>query len=383
MNILVINCGSSSIKYQLFCMETKQALANGTAERIGSREAFIVYKKGNRSYKLESELTDYFLAIEKISELLLNPESGVIKHKDEIVAVGHRVVHGGEEFKNSVVIDKYVLKRIKFYSKLAPLHNPPAYNGIKAAMRIFPKIKQVAVFDTAFHQTMPQEAFVYGLPFDLYKKYSIRRYGFHGTSHRYVSDEAAKILKKPLDSLKLITCHLGNGCSISAVKYGSSVDTSMGFTPLEGLIMGTRCGDIDPALIGYLMREEKMTIHQMEELLNRKSGLLGISGKSNDMRDLLVLAQKGNKRAALAIDVFIYRVKKYIGAYIAVMNGVDAIVLTAGIGENVLMIKERLEQELNNVLSHKTKILLIHTDEEKLIALDTFDLINGVISSSK
>ena len=377
MNILVVNCGSSSIKYQLFCMEKQISLLSGIAEKIGSSDSFIVHNKANKSYKVKIALNDYFSGIEKIAQLITDPKWGAIQDKSQIYAIGHRVVHGGEEFRSSVLIDKHVMERIKFYSKLAPLHNPPAYNGIKATKKLFSDTKQVAVFDTAFHQTMPEEAYLYGLPYKLYKKYCIRRYGFHGTSHRYVAQAAAKELKKPLSKLKLITCHLGNGCSIAAIKGGKSVDTSMGFTPLEGLIMGTRCGDIDPALVGYIMEKEKLNIEQVNELMNRKSGLLGISGISNDMRDLLSFAKEGNKRARLAIDVFIYRVKKYIGSYIAAMNGADAVILTAGIGENMSVIEKRLRKELSNVIGSKIKLLTIHTEEERLIAMDTWELIRN------
>ncbi|MFH2138968.1 MAG: acetate kinase [Candidatus Omnitrophota bacterium] len=377
MNILIINCGSSSIKYQLFCMETKCPLLNGIVEKVGESNAYIEHHKDGQEYKSKIKDCTYFTAVNKIAELLVDETWGAMKHEDQIGAIGHRVVHGGEEFTSSVVIDNHVMKRIKFYSRLAPLHNPPAYNGIRATMKIFPHVKQVAVFDTAFHQTMPQEAYMYGLPYELYKKYHIRRYGFHGTSHRFVAAAAAEELKKPLSNLKIITCHLGNGCSIAAVENGRSVETSMGFTPLEGLIMGTRCGDIDPALVGYLMEKEKITIEKVTALMNRKSGLLGLSGISNDMRDLLQEAGKGNERAKLAIDVFIYRIKKYIGSYIAVMNGADAIVFTAGIGEHVPMIKNKIKKELSNILGKKTKVLTIHTDEERLIALDTYDLVKG------
>lgn len=375
MNILVVNCGSSSIKYQLFCMETQRSLVHGMAEKIGNASSLIVHHKGKNTYKSKVYFSDHFAAIEKIDALLRDSKWGAISSKTDICAIGHRVVHGGEEFKASVIIDKDVLSRIKFYSKLAPLHNPPAYNGIKATMKHFPGVKQVAVFDTAFHQTMPEEAYMYGLPYKLYEKYCIRRYGFHGTSHRYVAQTAAKELKKPLSKLKLITCHLGNGCSIAAVKHGRSIDTSMGFTPLEGLIMGTRCGDIDPALIGYIMEKEKLGIEAVGAMMNRKSGLLGISGLSNDMRDLLQFAKEGNKRAKLAIDVFIYKVKKYIGSYIAAMNGADAVILTAGIGENVSILEKRLRKELSNVLGKQIKMLTIHTEEERLIAMDTLELI--------
>ncbi|MBU4305343.1 MAG: acetate kinase [Candidatus Omnitrophica bacterium] len=383
MNILVVNCGSSSIKYQLFQMGKAVSLVSGIAEKIGMDDSYIVHQKDKNTHKIKLALPDYFSAIEKIAGLLTDAQWGALSDKREINAIGHRVVHGGEEFKSSVVIDEKVLDRIKFYSKLAPLHNPPAYNGIKATMKIFPQSRQVAVFDTAFHQTMPEYAFMYGLPYKLYTKYCIRRYGFHGTSHRYVAGAAAEILGKPLQKLKLITCHLGNGCSITAVEYGKSVDTSMGFTPLEGLLMGTRCGDIDPALVGYIAEKEKLTIKQVTELMNRKSGLLGLSGVSNDMRDLMRCAEEGNARAQLAIDVFVYRVKKYIGAYIAAMNGADAIILTAGIGENVVVFKKRLTKELSNVLRDEIKILTIHTEEERLIAIDTFEIVKDADEGSR
>ncbi|MCM8812610.1 MAG: acetate kinase [Candidatus Omnitrophica bacterium] len=377
MNILTFNCGSSSIKYQLFRRETGEALVKGIAEKIGTSESYLNHEKQGKKHRQDVALPDYYSAIEMIVRLLTDPQWGAVRDKTEIAAIGHRVVHGGEEFTVSVLIDAHVLQRIQYYAKLAPLHNPPAYNGIKAARKLFPGVPQVAVFDTAFHQGMPEEAFLYGLPYDLYRKYCIRRYGFHGTSHRYVAEAAAKALKKPLRSLKLITCHLGNGCSISAVKHGRSVDTSMGFTPLEGLMMGTRSGDVDPALISYLMEREKRSVQEVMEVLNRKSGLFGVSGISNDMRDLLARAEKGHKRARLAIDMFIYRVKKYIGAYLAVLNGVDAVVLTAGIGENTPLIKSRLQQELSNVLGKRVKILTLHTDEERLIAEDTYAVIKA------
>ncbi|MBU0634399.1 MAG: acetate kinase [Candidatus Omnitrophica bacterium] len=375
MNILIINCGSSSVKYQLFCMRKMSVLARGIAEKIGCRDSYISYQKANASIRVKVYFKDYFTAISKIVDLLVHPQKGALKSKTEINAIGHRVVHGAEEFKSSLVINKYALERIKYYGRLAPLHNPPAYNGIRAALKIFPRIKQVAVFDTAFHQTMPEEAFMYGLPYAFYKKYGIRRYGFHGTSHRYVAQQAAKILRRPLNKLKLISCHLGNGCSIAAIKFGRSIDTSMGFTPLEGLLMGTRCGDIDPALVGYIMEKGQYSIEDVNAIMNRKSGLLGLSGISNDMRDLLAQRRKGNKKAKLAIDVFIYRVIKYIGAYLAALNGADAIILTAGIGENVALIRQRIKKRLGNILGRNFKMLVIPTDEERLIALDTFKLV--------
>ncbi len=377
MNILIINCGSSSVKYQLFCMEKAESLLHGIAEKIGTSDSCITHHKADKVFKTRENLPDYLTAIEKISLLITHPKWGRVLDKGQIYAIGHRVVHGAEEFKSSVIIDKYVLEKIKCYSELAPLHNPPAYNGITAAMKIFPSIPQVAVFDTAFHQTMPEKAFMYGLPYDWYRKYCIRRYGFHGTSHCYVAGAAAKMLNRPLKKLKLITCHLGNGCSITAVMHGKSIDTSMGFTPLEGLVMGTRCGDIDPALICYIMEKEKISVEEVADILNRKSGLFGLSGVSNDMRDLLRLARKTNARAKLAIDVFIYRVKKYIGAYIAAMNGVDAVILTAGIGENVGLIKRRISRELSNVLGKDVPVLAIHTDEERLISFETYRLVKG------
>jgi acetate kinase len=303
---------------------------------------------------------------------------GVIKGLDEIGGVGHRVVHGGEEFNKSMLIDDKVIASITKFAKLAPLHNPPALEGIKATKKLLPAKPQVAVFDTAFHQTMPQEAFTYALPQKYYRKHGIRRYGFHGTSHKYVTHKAAKILKKDQKELKVITCHLGNGCSITAVANGKSVDTSMGLTPLEGLVMGTRCGDIDPAIVTFLMEKENLDIQQIEEVLNKKSGLLGISEVSNDFRELTAAVKEQNASAKLAIEVYYYRLKKYIGAYIAVMNGVDAIVLTAGVGENNPWIKERLEKDLSEILARfNTKVLVIPTKEEWMIAMETHEIIKN------
>ncbi len=353
MFILVINCGSSSAKYQLFHIKREKPLAKGVIERIG--------EKGSRC-------GSHHDAVRMIKNKLLSRKSGII-------GIGHRVVHGEEAFGESAIIDKKVLKLIESFCEIAPLHNPHAVAGIKACGHYFPGVPQVAVFDTAFHQTMPERAYVYGLPFNFYKKYKIRRYGFHGTSHRYVSGEAAKRLKKPLGKLKIITAHLGNGCSMAAVMRGKSVDTTMGFTPLEGLLMGTRSGDLDPAVVTFLMKKERLGAKEANALLNKKSGFLGVSGLSNDMRDVLSGVRTGNRRAKLAFDIFVYRIKKYIGAYHAVMGGLDAVVFTGGIGENVPRIKKTLSREFSGVFSRKVKFLTIPTKEELLIARDTYGLI--------
>ena len=360
MLVLVINCGSSSAKYQLFNIKKNIVVAKGFIERIG---------EGNGSYK------NHYKAVEAIKDELLKSKKSPIKSIKDIKGIGHRVVHGGEGFGEAVIINQKVVSTIKKFSELAPLHNPPSLEGIKACTKLFPGIKQVAVFDTAFHQSMPEHAYIYGIPFKFYDKYKIRRYGFHGTSHRYVATEAAKKLKKPLNKLKLVTTHLGNGCSMAAVAGGKSVDTSMGFTPLEGLLMGTRTGNLDPAIVTFLMEQEKIGVKKIDEILNKKSGLLGISGKSNDMRDILSLMKKGNKRAKLAFDIFVYRIKKYIGAYAAVMGGLDAVIFTGGIGEHVPKIKNTLKQNLKSIFGKKTKFLIIPTNEELLIAQDTYKLI--------
>ena len=299
----------------------------------------------------------------------------ILKKITSVSCVGHRVVHGAEKFQKPVLINNSVIKKIRECSAIAPLHNPANLAGILACKKLLPGVAQVAVFDTAFHQTLPDYAYIYGLAYKYYKRFGIRKYGFHGTSHEYVAGEAARILKRPLNKLKIITCHLGNGCSITAVDRGKAIDTSMGFTPLEGLVMGTRCGDIDPALVTYIMRKEHLDIQSIDELLNKASGLKGISGISNDMRILTRNAKTGNKRAKLAIDIFIYRIKKYIGAYTAIMNGVDALVFTAGIGENQKRIRERICQGLFLHLNKKPKILVIPTNEELMIARQTYQLI--------
>lgn len=349
MKILVINSGSSSIKYKLFQMPGDHLLQRGVIEHIGERG---------------SKIHDHYAGLKMI-----------LKKLDSVDAVGHRVVHGAEKFRRHVLINQKVIKEIKRCCQIAPLHNPANLAGIRACQRLLPGIRQVAVFDTAFHQTLPDYAYLYGLPYRFYKKQGIRKYGFHGTSHEYVARKASRLLKRPLKRLKIITCHLGNGCSIACVYQGKSVDTSMGFTPLEGLIMGTRSGDMDPALITYLMRRMKLDIHEIEQILNKKSGLLGISGVSNDMRILEKKAHQGHRRCNLAINMFIYRIRKYIGAYTAVMGGLDALIFTAGIGENQARIRRRIVSGLFTAFKRKPKILVVPTDEELMIAHKAFELV--------
>ncbi len=388
MLILVINCGSSSVKYQLFDIAKNRSLAlrQSSAPMVSKVEPLakgVVERIGQ-----PGSCRDHRAAIVIIVDALTKGRSNVINSKNEINGIGHRVVHGGEEFKESTLLTKKVIRSIEKYSELAPLHNPPSLAGIKASSEILKGIPQVAVFDTSFHQTMPQAAFLYGLPFKYYTKYGIRRYGFHGTSHRFVSEEAAKILRRPLKSLKLITCHLGNGCSMTAVSGGRSIDTSMGFTPLEGLLMGTRSGDLDPAVVLYMIEKEGLTLSQVNDILNKDSGLLGISGVSNDMRDIMKLARgprprsngRGRqdlraRRCKLAIEIFIYRIKKYIGAYYAAMGTLDAVIFTAGIGENNPWIMKRIAAELKGVVAGETRFIIIPTNEELLIARDTYTII--------
>jgi len=349
VKILVINSGSSSIKYKLFEMPGDKLISKGLIEHIGEEG---------------SGVQDHAQGL----KIILNQVDGVS-------AIGHRVVHGAEQFKKPVVVDERVVRKIKQCCSIAPLHNPANLAGIMACKKLLPGIKQVAVFDTAFHQTIPDYAYIYGLPYEYYTKYGIRKYGFHGTSHEYVANEAARILKKPLAQLKIITCHLGNGCSIAAVDRGKSVDTSMGFTPLEGLVMGTRCGDTDPALITHIMRKAKLDDKQIDRMLNKFSGLKGISGISNDMRELEVKAHSGNVRAKLAIKVFIYRIKKYVGSYISVMSGADAVVFTGGIGENQKDVREEVSRGIKLFLKKMPKILVIPTNEELMIARKTYRLV--------
>jgi len=377
--ILVINAGSSSIKYQLFDMPQGNFIVKGIIERIGEKRSLIQHGLKNKiSLKKKTEVRDHRQGINCILSLMTDKKYGALNSLDEISGVGHRVVHGGERFRKPCRIDKNVLREIRKYNKLAPLHNPPAVLAIEACLDSLKEIRQVAIFDTAFHATMPEQAFIYGLPYELYRKFGIRRYGFHGTSHEYVAREAASILNKPIRRLKLITCHLGNGCSITAVKSGQSIDTSMGFTPLEGLLMGTRPGDFDPAIIIFLLKK-KYTIKQIDDILNRRSGLLGLSGISNDMRDVIKAAKKGNRRAELARDIFVYRIQKYIGAYTAVLGGLDAIVFTGGIGENQGKILSKIHEGLKFLLKATgAKTLVVHTNEEYMIARQTYQLLKSI-----
>ncbi|MFO7636465.1 MAG: acetate kinase [Clostridia bacterium] len=348
MNILVINSGSSSLKYQLIEIETENILAKGLCERIGMLNSTHKYSKHTGlSVETTNEINSHVDAIEAMLKLLTDDKTGVLRSVKDIKAVGHRIVHGGEKFNDSVIIDDNVMKALRDCIDLAPLHNPANILGVEACQQEMPSIPMIGVFDTAFHQTMPDYVYMYALPYDLYKKYGIRKYGFHGTSHKYVSRMAAKILGKDLKETSIVSCHLGNGASICAIKNGLSIDTSMGFTPLAGLAMGTRSGTIDPALIKYIMEKEKMTIEQMNSYLNKQSGVLGISGISSDFRDLLAASNEGNERALLAIRIFAYRVKKYVSEYIGVMNGADAIVFTAGIGENNAFIRYLITQDLD------------------------------------
>ncbi|MDP2923188.1 MAG: acetate kinase [Candidatus Omnitrophota bacterium] len=358
MKILVINCGSSSIKYKLYEFPKKVLITKGLIEKIGENGSVI---------------NNHSLGVKELFSRLIKEKA--IADVREISAIGHRVVHGGEAFKQPHVINNEVLAKIQECAQLAPLHNPANLAGIVGCREVLAKITQVAVFDTAFHQTILEEAYHYAIPNQYYEKYGIRRYGFHGTSHQFVAGQAAKLLKRPLNKLKLITCHLGNGCSITAINKGKVVDTSMGFTPLEGLIMGTRCGDIDVAAVFYIMEKEKLSITQMDEILNRKSGLLGVSKISNDIRDIKSEIKRGNRLAKLALEMFIYRIKKYIGAYYLVLGGIDAICFTAGIGENNPDIVGKLRKDIRKITSDRTKVLVVPTDEELMIATLTYDLL--------
>ncbi len=399
MKVLVINCGSSSLKYQVLDMKNETLLCKGLVERIGIDGSIITHEKeGMDKFKLEVPMKDHKDAIGHVLDAIKDKAHGVVASMDEIEAVGHRVVHAGEKYANSVLITDEVLKILNECIALAPLHNPPNLAGILACKELMPGAPMVAVFDTAFHQSMPPEAYIYALPYEYYEKYRIRRYGFHGTSHRYVAKRAAEMLNKNIEDMKIITCHLGNGASVAAVKAGKCIDTSMGFTPLEGLAMGTRSGDIDPAIVTFISEKEKLTPAEANDVLNKKSGVFGISGISSDFRDLENAAAEGNKRAELAINVFVHKVKQYIGAYIAQMNGADAIVFTAGVGENAKEMREAIcanldnlgiaiDHDKNNVRgketvispdSSKVKVLLIPTNEELMIAKDTVEIVNGL-----
>lgn len=404
MNVLVVNCGSSSLKYQLLDMTNESVLAKGQFEKIGAKDAIFTHKRPNadKVERIESIL-NHKEALTILLNILVDDQYGVIKSMDEIDAVGHRVVHGAEKFADSVLITPAVMEALNECAKIAPLHNPPNIQGIEACQAIMPKVPQVAVFDTAFHQTMPKEAFLYALPYEAYSELGVRRYGFHGTSHKYVAQRCAELMGKHMSDLRIISCHLGNGSSVTAIKGGRSIDTSMGFTPLSGLVMGTRCGDIDPAIVPYLMNKWDMTYSEVDSLMNKKSGVLGISGVSNDFRVLEDAAKEGNKRAQLALDMFHYKVRRVIGAYVAVMGGVDAIVFTAGIGENGIGNRDaicngleylgtRLDKDRNNIRGEerevsvegsKVKIFVIPTNEEIMIARDTQRITGDLVEKIK
>ena len=392
MNILVLNCGSSSVKYQLIEVNAQKWLAKGSVERIGMSGATLKNERHDGDdITIAGEIVDHIVAIEYILAVLLSRNHGVISDKSDIHAIGHRVVHGGETFSASVLITDEVIKSIRANFEIAPLHNPHNLRGINACQINLPGTPQVGVFDTAFHQRMPRKAFLYGLPYSLYSQYRIRRYGFHGASHRYVSERAATLMNRDAKELKIVTCHLGNGCSMAAINGGVSVDTTMGFTPLEGLLMGTRCGDIDPSIILYIMGKEGVTLAEANTLLNKHSGLQGISGVSSDMREVIQEMKNGDKKSKYAFDVFCYRVKKYIGAYTAAMGGLDAVVFTGGIGENSADVRKACCEDMSffgitvddamndskakekNIATpdSRTQVLVIPTNEELVIAMDT------------
>ena len=396
MKILVVNCGSSSLKYQLINMDTEEVLCKGLVERIGMDGSVLTHKKpGTDNYVVETPMESHTVAIGLVLDALKDPDHGVVKSMDEIGAVGHRVLHGGEKFTESCLVDEKCKQAIRDCIPLGPLHNPANLMGIEACEKLMPKTPQVAVFDTSNGMSMPAESYIYPLPYEYYEKYGVRRYGFHGTSHRYIALRAADMLGKKLEDTNIISCHLGNGASVSAIKNGKCYDTSMGLTPLEGLEMGTRCGLIDPAIATFIADKEGLSAKEMDTIMNKKSGLLGVSGVSSDSRDVEEAAKAGNKRAQLALDIFKHRVKFYIGAYMAEMNCCDAIVFTAGIGENSITTREnickdmeflgiKLDPEKNNVRGKecvisaddsKVKVLLIPTNEELMIAMDTLALV--------
>jgi acetate kinase len=409
MKVLVLNVGSSSVKFELIDTSleaiqagTERKLGRGLVDKIGATTSTVKFQApGKAKFQDEKTIPDHAAAIQEVLKLLTDPETGAIKDTNEIEAVGHRVVHGGEYFTQSTLLDEDALEKIKECFELAPLHNPHNYRGIRLMQQALPNVPHVAVFDTSFHQTMPKYAFIYALPYEIYKKYRIRRYGFHGTSHRYMTYAIeTRFAKRPRKEFKAITVHLGNGCSIAAVDRGRSIDTSMGFTPLEGLIMGTRCGDIDPAIILYLMAKESQSVSEMNTVLNKFSGLKGISGVSNDMRELIKAMQEGNERATLAVKAFCYRVRKYIGAYHAALSGADYIAFAGGIGENSALVRELILEDLeklgiildrgkNNTVGGKggeitaddspIKAFVVPTDEELVIARDTVRAIAGVL----
>lgn len=398
MNILVLNCGSSSIKYKLFEMKSKEVIAQGAIEKIGLQGSFLKLTLPNGEKKIiEEPIAEHTKGVEFILKALVNAEYGALKSLDEINAVGHRMVHGGEKFSESVLLTDEVLKVFEECNDLAPLHNPANLKGVNAISAMLPNVPQIGVFDTAFHQTMPDYAYLYGIPYELYEKYGIRRYGFHGTSHRYVSKRVCDFLGVKYEDQKIITCHIGNGGSVAAIKDGKCLDTSMGLTPLEGLMMGTRCGDIDAGAVTFLMEKENLSIKEVSDLLNKESGVLGVSGVSSDMRELLAACDEGNERAILSEKMYYHRIKKYIGAYAAILGGVDIIVFTGGVGENQMEMRRDvcrglefmgvdLNFELNEKIrskeivistpESKVKVVVIPTDEELMIASDAVEILN-------
>ena len=397
MKVLVINCGSSSLKYQVLQMEDETLLCKGLVERIGIEGSVLKHEKiGQDKFVLEVPMKDHKDAIGHVLDAIVDADHGIAASMAEIEAVGHRVVHAGEKYACSVKITEAVMNALEECTELAPLHNPPNILGIRACQELMPTTPMVAVFDTAFHQTMPAESYIYAIPYEFYEKYKVRRYGFHGTSHKYVAERAAALLGKPLAETKIITCHLGNGASVAAIKGGKCIDTSMGFTPLEGLVMGTRSGDIDPAIVTYMRQKENLPQGEMNNILNKKSGILGISGISSDFRDVEAAAEEGNYRAQLAEKVFAHKVRHYIGAYFAELNGCDAIVFTAGVGENDINMRDVICNDLDalgvnldlvknkvrgkeTIISaddSKVKVMLIPTNEELMIARDTVALAN-------
>lgn len=405
MKVIVLNCGSSSIKYQLFDMDDEKVLAKGVVEKVGLHGSFLKYEPHTgEAVKLEGEILDHQAGIEYILGILSSKKRGVIKNFEEIDAVGHRVVLGGEEFSTSAYIDDNVVQKIEEYSSLAPLHNPANLKGIYAMQSLLPETPQVATFDTAFHQSMPERAYMYAIPYSLYKKYGLRRYGFHGTSHRYVSQRTCDILGLDFNNSKLITCHLGNGASIAAIKNGKSIDTSMGLTPVEGLIMGTRCGDIDPSIVTFIMQREDVDVATANTILNKHSGILGVTGVSSDMRDVREAAAQNNERAILGLEMYQYRIRKYIGSYAAALGGADAVVFTGGVGENSydarreictdleflgIEIDEKLNksaQGIETIIStanSRIKVIVVPTNEELVIARDSVEIIQNLQTRSR
>jgi acetate kinase len=404
MKVLVINAGSSSLKYQLYDMRGEEVLASGRVERIGMDSSIVTHEPADKpEVRSVSEILDHVTAVKRVTDMLTDPEHGVIGQLSDIQAVGHRVVHGGEVFSSSVLVTPEVKLEIRKLFDLAPLHNPAHMMGITAVEANMPGVPQAVVFDTAFHQTMPQTSYLYPIPKVLYRRHQIRRYGFHGTSHSYVSEQAANYLGKPLEALKMITCHIGNGASCTAILDGKSMDTSMGMTPLEGLMMGTRSGDLDPAIVPFVMNKEELTLNEVNSMLNKHSGMLAISGLSSDMREVTEAMNDGDVSAKLAFDMYVYRVKKYIGAYAAAMNGVDTLVFTAGVGENSVALRQavcegisflgiELDLERNALRSKeareittdasRVKVLVVPTNEELLIARDTYKLVEQAKTSS-